>query len=57
MYKLKVTHEIELPDDIAESPAEIVDMFNNKEFVLNDEDIEEVSAIRIEKEIQDNERL
>lgn len=49
MYKLRVTHEIELPDDIAESPAEIVEMFNNKEFVLHDEDIAEVSAIRIEK--------
>ncbi|MBF1153477.1 MAG: hypothetical protein HXL86_04960 [[Eubacterium] sulci] len=57
MYKLRVTHEIELPDDIAGSPAEIVEMFNNKEFVLHDEDIAEVSAIRIEKEIQDNERL
>lgn len=57
MYKLRVTHEIELPDDIAESPAEIVEMFNNKEFILHDEDIAEVSAIRIEKEIQDNERL
>lgn len=57
MYKLRVTHEIELPDDIAGSSAEIVEMFNNKEFVLHDEDIAEVSAIRIEKEIQDNERL
>ena len=51
MYKLRVTHEIEIPDDIAGSPAEIVEMFNNKEFILREEDIAEVSAIKIEKEI------
>lgn len=71
MYILKVTYELKLPDDIAESPAELIEMFNNKEFILNEEDIAEVSAVQMDgfkymprtarkyriKESKDNERL
>ena len=71
MYRLKVTYELKLPDDIAESPAELIEMFNNKEFILNEEDIAEVSAVQMDgfkymprtareysiKESKDNERL
>ena len=48
MYRLKVTYELKLPDDIAESPAELIEMFNNKEFILNEEDIAEVSAVQMD---------
>lgn len=71
MYRLKVTYELKLPDDIAESSAELIEMFNNKEFILNEEDIAEVSAVQMDgfkymprtareyriKESKDNERL
>lgn len=71
MYKLKVTYELKLPDDIAESPAELIEMFNNKGFILNEEDIAEVSAVQMDdfkymprvarkhriKESKDSERL
>ena len=71
MYRLKVTYELKLPDDIAESPAELIEMFNNKEFILNEEDIAEVSAVQMDgfkymprtareyriNESKDNERL
>lgn len=71
MYILKVTYELKLPDDIAESPVELIEMFNNKEFILNEEDIAEVSAVQMDgfkymprtareyriKESKDNERL
>lgn len=48
MYILKITYELKLPDDIAESPAELIEMFNNKEFVLHKEDITEVSATQMD---------
>nr|WP_315456234.1 hypothetical protein [uncultured Prevotella sp.] len=55
MYRLKVTFQIELPDEIATSPAELIEMFHNNEFVLTKEDIVDVSAVKIEKERSDYE--
>lgn len=55
MYRLKVTFQIELHDEIATSPADIIEMFHNHEFVLTREDIVDVSAVKIEKETSDYE--
>ena len=55
MYRLKVTFQIELPDEIAISPADIIEMFHNREFVLTREDIVDVSAVKVEKERSDYE--
>ena len=55
MYRLKVTFHIELPNSMAKSPAEVIEMFHNNEFVLTKEDIVDVSAVKIEKETSDYE--
>ena len=71
MYRLTVTYELKLPDEIAESPAELIEMYKNKEFVLHEEDISVISAVQRDefkymprianeyriKESKDNERL
>lgn len=55
MYRLKVTFQIELPNSMSTSPAEVIEMFHNNEFVLTKEDIVDVSAVKIEKERSDYE--
>lgn len=52
MYKLKVTFQLDLPDDMATSPAEIVEMFKNNEFILTKNDIVDISAVKAEKGVK-----
>lgn len=53
IFKLTVTYSMNLPGSIADSPEEIIQMFKNKEFILTDEQIDDVSAILIQKGADD----